>query len=201
MEAALDSYLVLCELTGLQYFSLKSLTCDNFKDPPSIFRTIYMFVLIGVVSFLMYVYIFVDKASVSGVMTSNILMRAIINSLSIGLVLVVSVSLVQSYLLTRATKKIFYNVNQIAEISLDQFGIKVNYKRIKASIWRRGATMIIFFVVSGDHNSHMDNILCGKHFHLLQFPIVERIMSPNRLLMAVSLCFSTTIRLKKRFEC
>lgn len=148
MEAALDSYLVLFELTGLQYFSLKRLTCDNFKDPPSIFRTIYMFVLIGVVSFLMYIYIFVDKASVSGVMTSNILMRAIINSLSIGLILVVSVSLVQSYLSTRATKKIFYNINQMAEICLDEFGVKVNYKRIKASIWKRGATMITFFVIT-----------------------------------------------------
>lgn len=78
----------------------------------------------------------------------NLLIYGILNSLNVGLILVMVTSIVQSYLSTQKTKKIFINLKMIGEISQRKFDVVINYKNIRNYACRRAAYMIGFFLTS-----------------------------------------------------
>lgn len=149
MEKQLNGCLILFEVTGQQYFSLRRLTSQNFNDRPTFLRTIYLLILLVAMVLLMMVFLFSDNAINAIVMTAkNLLIYGILSSLNVGLMLVMVISLVQSYLSTQKTKKIFINLKMIGEISLRVFDIVINYKNIRNYACRRAAFMAAFFLTT-----------------------------------------------------
>lgn len=135
MEANLNSCLVLLELAGLQYFSLKSLDIDA-KKGPSIPRTVYMLFLLVCINALTIAFIVNDKLIATGDLTTQKLLTCIVQrSISVGMVLVLCTSFVQSYVTTENIMKVHLNSKEIARLS-QVFKIFINFKKVKIKAWK-----------------------------------------------------------------
>lgn len=144
-EKDLDTSLIIFEVLGLQYFSLKALKKENVNDRPSVFRFLYMLVLCAVVTTLMVLFI-VYRAPVmeKKVTPKNALMFAIQNMISVCIILVVCVSFFQSFASTSLVKKIFLNSQEIAELCFNEFRIIIDHNQMKKATWRRFSIMLVF---------------------------------------------------------
>lgn len=150
MTEDLNSCSILFELTGLQYFSLKSLTKDNVENRPSISRTAYMLVLFVFINSLAVSYVHHDHSIIKGDLTSkNLIMFVIKHSMNVGLVAILSVNLLQSYATTKSIKKIYLNSEEIARLCL-KFKLNIDFKKIKKDAWKRIWMMSgVIFVMHG----------------------------------------------------
>lgn len=147
MEEDLNSCLILFELTGLQCFSLKSLTQDNAENRPSISRTVFMLVLFVFVNALVIFYVHHDHSIIEGDLTSkNVIIYVIKQSMNVGLVALLSVSFLQSYTSTQSIKKIYLNSKEIARLCL-KFKLNIDFKKIKKDAWKRIWAMLGFILV------------------------------------------------------
>lgn len=146
METELNSCLVIFEMTGLQHFSLKSLTKENAKDKISKARTVGAVTMLLFLSTFMAFFVYSDNAAaVKTVTAKNVLMFVIQNSMNVGLILVVWTSLIQSYLTTRSVKKIFLNVKDFSQHCYYDFNICINFQQIKKSAWKKMSLITLFF--------------------------------------------------------
>lgn len=147
MEEELNSCLVIFELIGLQYFSLKTLVKDSNKKP-SIVRTIFMVVLMVLMTILVVLFVTSEDLETDNqkVTAKNFITFAIQHSMNFGLILVILVSMVQSFMTTSKTKKLFLNVKEIAKLSYDEFNFTVNFKSIKKAALRRSYVLMTFFI-------------------------------------------------------
>lgn len=142
----LNDCLILFELLGQQYFSLKSLTSRNLTNRPSIYRFIYLVVVCLLVSMLMVFYIYQDHSAMNESLNAkNVLMYAVKNSMYVGVLIVVWISLIQSYVSTSEVKKIFFNVMETVQLCASEFNVIIDPKLIRNGAWRRLSVMIIFF--------------------------------------------------------
>lgn len=150
IEEELNRCLILFEYTGLQYFSLKSLTQSNVDSRPSILRTIYMLVLFVFVNAMAVSYILLDHSAVKGALTSkNVIMFVVKHSMNVAMVIILSVSFVQSYTSTRHIKKVYLNTKEIARLC-SEFKLDIDFKQIRNDAWKRVAVMISFiFLMHG----------------------------------------------------
>lgn len=147
MEKELNSCVVVFELLGLQYFSLKSLTADSLRSRPSVFRALYMILWLFLTTSLMIIYIIHDHSLAQGSLTAkNVLMYAIQHTMNVGLILVAITSLIQSMTSTRNIKKFFLNIHEIFDLYLYDFKIPANLKSIKRSSWRRMTLMLMYYL-------------------------------------------------------
>lgn len=146
MEKELNNCLVIFELTGLQYFSLKTLTKENADEKISTLRKVGAFFLLVLLSGFMICFIYSgNSTTIKTVTAKNILMFVIRNSMNVGLLLIVLTSLTQSYSTTRSTKKIFFNIKEMTEICCREFNICVDFKRIKKAAWKKISVILLFF--------------------------------------------------------
>lgn len=148
IEEELNNCLILFELLGQQYFTLKSLTSRNLTSRPSIFRFIYLVIVFLFISILMVYYIYQDQAVINESLNAkNVLMYAVKNSMHFGMVLVVWTSLIQSFVSTRKIKKIFFNVMETVQLCATEFNVMIKPKLIRNAAWKRISVMIIFFAI------------------------------------------------------
>jgi hypothetical protein len=148
MEETLNSCLIVFELMGLQYFSLKSLTQDNLKTRPSILRTMFMLVLFAFLTTVVILYVTSEQVISTkneNVTAKNFVTFAIHHSLNAGLVFVISASLIQSFISTSEVKKIFLNAKEISKLTQEEFDIIIDFKKIKKSASRRMLVLTSFF--------------------------------------------------------
>lgn len=144
----LNSALFIFELTGFQYFSLKSLTRDNLNTRPPICRTIYMLMLVFLVTGSMGFFSYLTSSMHQETLTAkNILMFTIEQSMNVGILLVISTSLIQSFTSTRKIKKIFLNTSEIIQLAKQIFNITVDIKKIRRDTWKRMLFLIALLVV------------------------------------------------------
>lgn len=172
MEENLNSCLILFEYTGLQYFSLKPLTKDGKR--PSVLRTAYMLVLLVGVNALAVFYILFDYSMVRGELTSrNIVMYAIKSLMIVGLVTVLSVSFVQSFVSTQSVKKIYLNSKETVQLCLE-FKLNIDFKKIKRNALKKVCAMLSFiFALHGFVMlSHMNNLHNTLQLTLGIFPML-----------------------------
>lgn len=149
MEEELNSSLVIFELMGLQYFSLKQLSKENQNDRPTVVRTIYMVVLLVLVSTLMLVFIWTNNNMAQEHITAkNVLMFMVQNSMNVGLFLVVCTSLIQSFMSTRLVMKIYFNIKDMLHLYLQEFGDVVDFKKVRRASLKRVFTMLTFFFIT-----------------------------------------------------
>lgn len=149
--AELNSSLVIFELMGLQYFSLKLLSNENLNDRPSIIRVVYMLALLILVSFFMVTFIASDVHMINGHITAkNVLTFAMQNCMNVGLILVVCTSLIQSLMSTQRAKKIYLNTNDIVQLYRQEFKLDIDFKRINRASTKKLLLMVaIFFTAHG----------------------------------------------------
>lgn len=149
LEDELNHCLVIFEVMGLQYFSLKRLSCDGLKDHKRLHRFLYMVFLLAFINSISVFYIVKDIPLVQGDVTAkNVLMFAIQNSINVGMVLVAVVSLIQSYSKTRIDKKMFLNTKEMTMISNKEFNTCIDFKKIRKSAFRKISKFLVFFVTT-----------------------------------------------------
>lgn len=148
MEEELNGCLTVFEAMGLQYFSLKSLTWKNLKERPSVCRTIYMILVLCVITLMTVLFILKDQALMRDSMSSkNVLMFIVQHSMNVAMIIVLFTSLLQSFFSTRSIKKIYFNMKQIAVICLQEFRIELDFERIKKETWIKYSTMLSFLTI------------------------------------------------------
>lgn len=147
MEKELNSSLILFEVLGLQYFSLKSLNKENVNVRPSAFRFLYMLVMCSVVTSLMVCFILFTTPQMENKVTAkNAVTFAVQNMISVCIILVVCISFFQSFASTSLVKRIFLNSNEVAELCYNEFKIFIDINRIKKSVWKRLLAVLIFLL-------------------------------------------------------
>lgn len=143
----LSSVLVVLELFGLQSFSLKSLTVKNATENPSAARVLYAFGLLIGVPFLLIFHVAINESLVPPEVNSkSLLMFFVQQSMNLGLLLVVCVSLIQSVTCAKKVKKIFLNSKEITQVCQDEFGILIDAKAIRNSALRRLSIALAFIL-------------------------------------------------------
>lgn len=148
LEDEFNSCLILFEVLGQQYFSLKSLQESNVQTRPSVFRLIHMIFLVLLIPVLMIFYILQEHSYLQESLNAkNILMYVIKNSMNVGMVLVACTSLIQSYISTEKTKKIYMNLRENVQSYINDFNQTINFRMIRNAAFKRLSVMVIFFVV------------------------------------------------------
>jgi hypothetical protein len=138
----LSSVLVILEVFGLQNFSLKSLTVKNSTNTSGL-RVLYALALLIVVPSIVIFNVAINESLIPPQVNSRSLLMFIVQqSMNLGLLLVVCVSLIQSIASTRKVKKIFLNTKEIALTCQEEFRIVIDAKRIKNSALRRLANAL-----------------------------------------------------------
>lgn len=143
MEDALNNFLFVFELMGLQYFSLVN---DNLKDRPTALRTAFMFVIITLISTLLLCYFSFVPLKEEIITSKTVLNFAIKHSMGVGLLLVVYTSIIQSYISTRSIKKVYLNTKEIVRIVYREFNVPVDFNLIKRAARKSILLMSLFLV-------------------------------------------------------
>jgi hypothetical protein len=148
MEEELNNALIIFEAIGLQYFSLKQVTRKNLWMRPSNVRTFYMIILLCLITGVAVWFVQGEAVIETNetITAKNILTYALQHSINVGFVLVIIVSLMQSYFTTPKVKKIYLNMKEIAEIAMDQFNIKKDFSLVRKSASKRVKVVIFSFL-------------------------------------------------------
>lgn len=112
IEENLNGCLIIFELVGLQYFSLKSMNDDNVKNGPAKCRKVFPMVqltFIGVV--LITILVNFEPPMTDEVNAKTVLLFLIVQLSNLGIVLMSLISFIKSYTSTRRIKKIFSEKN------------------------------------------------------------------------------------------
>lgn len=179
MEKELNSSLLIFEILGLQYFSLKSLKKENVTARPSIFRFLYMLVLVTIISALMICFIMFRTIPMDQKVTAkNALTFAIQNMISVCIILVVCISFLQSFVSTPLVKRIFLNSKEIAELVYNDFRIFIDLNKMRKATWRRLSIMLVFLcTVHGSITSvHLHSMKDVLFMFVLILPILFLLM-------------------------
>jgi hypothetical protein len=150
IEVEFNNLLKVLEIGGLQYFSLKSLTPENFNKRPSILRTIFL--ILRTCFFVTFLYAtVVDLSKVpDGLTVNNIIMFMAKKFLNVAISLTMLIGLFNSYATTSANKEIFKNFNEILKIVTESFEIEIGLDSLKVSlIWKLVAILSCFGVLHG----------------------------------------------------
>lgn len=189
MEKELNNCLVIFELSGLQYFSLKSLTPENVKSRPSWVRFIYMLVLLVTLTALVLASIYIDEEDKDqSITTRNLLGFIIQQSMNAGLMLVTVTTLIESYTSTQNMKQLYLNQKEIIHTYSQHFDVIIDFKKIKKMATRRGLALTIFyFGINGILT--LINIESEKYFLLSMIglvPVLFLFMSVLKFVFYVS---------------
>lgn len=140
----------LFQIFGQQYFSVRTLKKENQKNFPSIGYTIYFVVAFVVV--MGEIVIFSTIALSDGVQQTlsqkTVLNVVVQNSMYVGLVVIIFVSLIQSFVSTPSTKKFFLNCVKIARISHYDFGHPIDHRRIRQKVFRHFLLVLLLYFAS-----------------------------------------------------
>lgn len=170
MEKELSSCLVLLEVMGLQHFSLKTLTKESFKKPMSTSRKIYFLFVLVLFLALMFACLVINRLNpVKHVTAKNILMLAIRNTTTFGLLIITVISIIQAYATTKSVEKLFLNTKELATLCLKEYHLFIDFKKIKKLVWRQIACIILFVIA----------------LHLVLAPFEERKFSLDILILTL----------------
>lgn len=142
----------LFQIFGHQYFSVRKLTHENQKDFPTLGYTIFFIFAFVVLLGQMVMFSFLESFSYSqDKLTAKTMLNLLVqHSMYIGLIVIIFVSLIQSFVSTPLTKKFFLNSIRIAGISHYDFGLPLarNHRRIRRETLRNFFFVILLYVVS-----------------------------------------------------
>lgn len=190
MEKELNSCLVIFELSGLQYFSLKSLTPENVKSRLSWVRFMYMLVLLVTLTGLVLatIYIQEEEESDKSITTINLLGFIVKQSMNAGLMLVTVTTLIESYTSTQNMKQLYLNQKEIIRTYSQHFDVIIDFKKLKKMATRRGLVLTTFYLGVNGILTYI-NIESEKYFLLSTIglvPVLFLFMSVLKFVFYVS---------------
>lgn len=138
---------MLFQLFGQQLFSIKAVTSENQKKYPSLFYTIYFLVVFVVLTGLMLIFAsYATAEEISEKLTAKTVLNNIVqHSMYFGLVFIIWVSLIQTYLATPLVKKFFLNCIQIAKMSEQDFGHRIDHRKIRRKVFQFFLSLFLIF--------------------------------------------------------
>lgn len=144
----LNSSMIIFEISGLHYFSLKNPKEHEISKKPSYVRSLYMIFVLVIYTSLMAIYIFTDENfSEHKVTAKTVLTYTIQHSMKIGLFLVIFSSVLQSFFSTKKLVTIFENLRKIFQITSDDFKVTQNLLKIKKR-FKINVTLMVLFLAS-----------------------------------------------------
>lgn len=130
----LNGCLLIYEIIGIQYFSLKTTFEENFKEKTPIFRKVCF--CIYLVAFSVAAAFAVIKTSSEEQMSSrNVLSKIYQLVNSYCFFVFIFTSLIQSYSTTNTLKKFFKNFKDFADWSRKEFKIPMNFVSLRKTYW------------------------------------------------------------------
>lgn len=155
MEEEINKCLIIFEVLGLQYFSLKSMTPKNQKDHPSWLRRLYL--ILSLVSILLLASFFIVGNNDLGVdpdklTAKNVMTFAIQNTMDIGLVVVFCASVIQAYSTTLKIKRFYVNFKEVAQLSQREFKKEFDFKTLRFKVLKRLLIISVAFVAIHSSN-------------------------------------------------
>lgn len=147
IQRELHNSMLVFEIMGLQYFSLKSVG-RQMQNNPQTWRVVQMLATLIVLTTLTIVYVMLDeKVEDTKVNAKNILMFTISRSTSFGLIFVVIISVLQSFFSTQKCKQFFLNTKQIVQILQQNFKVDDNFWNLRKFAWIRCLVLFGFMIV------------------------------------------------------
>lgn len=133
----LNGFFKLFQIFGLQYFSFKDLGGKLMRKRPDKFYKLYFgFVLILLCSAMSYyvsMVLKIDEKKFIAKNALNILIRLFMN---FGLIAVIFIGIVESFVKTNQLKKVYMNIMEVSALCLVHFDYEINYTSFKKS-WRK----------------------------------------------------------------
>lgn len=146
----LSQIATIFQVLGNQYFSVETLTKDNLRSHPTLGYKISFFIvfvfLTGLTS--IFVWLFISENPEAKLEAKNFVTLAIMHSMLIGLILIICVSLVQSFFATRLTKKIFLNAFKIDELCRRDFGYQIDHRAFRNKLFKHYSAIVSFVLIS-----------------------------------------------------
>lgn len=177
MEKELNPCLIIFELMGMQYFSLKHSNRNNFSNRPTNYRRAHMLIMSLFLSLFVASFILtVDVIEIDKVTPKRILMFAIQSYLKFGLIFVVFIGAIQSYASTKNFKRFFMNLKEIANLSFREFNLDIDFKLLKKESLRRTAIVLICFFSSHSVVCYLTFVAEGKVFDYSEFTIATTLV-------------------------
>lgn len=134
------------QLCGHQYFSVASLFDEKQKKRPTI-RYILLF----------FISVFIQSSQMGALATwehsdealsaKNILTIVVRYAMYFGVVFIISISLIQSFMATAALKKFYWNCIKIARMFDVKCNVSIDHRHIKKRLIRRLIFFVLFFTV------------------------------------------------------
>lgn len=134
---------------GHHYFSISSLTPENQNKFPSLGYTLYfIFVLVTMTGQML---IFAQHISSNGLneklSSKTVLNYLIQHSMYAGLVFIIWVSLIQSYIATPLKKKFFLNCLRLGRISEQSFNHSIDQRRFRRNVFQYFLYIVLYISV------------------------------------------------------
>lgn len=150
MENDLNSCLVIFEVMGLQFFSLKRLSETKTDARPSFVRALLAIFWLTVTCGAEVVFFTVTDSGISKekVTAQNIMTFFIQYSMHFGMSGVSLIGTLQSFWMTPSMKRFYRNLKEIARIMEVELDFVINFKRIKQSSWNRLTTILVLAAVT-----------------------------------------------------
>lgn len=145
LEEELHNSVMVLEVAGLQYFSLKRLTKLNIDERPSVARVTYV-IVISAVFLSMVVFGLAQSNNISKKVektspTHNILMAAASSLQWWGRIINFVLTVVHSYITSRKVKKFFLNSREVIQLLIQEFNHVMDLDQINNSAWKRFGIM------------------------------------------------------------
>lgn len=166
----LNGCLVIYEITGLQYFSLKNIFKDKSRKRTFCRKIVFCFYL---VTYLTFLFIALPSAPfVNSSMTSQnviLVLFRIIRSLSklVGYL----TFLIQSYVSTENVKKFFLNTQLIAEWSHQNFHIEIIFSKFRRDAWYRFFAVNLYWALPYCGIIYVNSRSLGETVYMAVFAI------------------------------
>lgn len=137
------------QVLGQQFFSVQSLTFDNLNTPPTrgylVNFVCYFVVLNTQLGIYIYLYLFKNPIKLTPKNFINVLVQYFYWT---GLVLLLSVGLIESFRTTPVMKKFFWNFIKISSICRRDFGHTIDHKIIQIQTFRDSLVLFLIYGVS-----------------------------------------------------
>lgn len=138
---------LIFQLCGHQFFSVASLFDKKQKKRPTIRYTIHFFISVFIQSSQMGALATLEHSR-EALSAKNILTIVVRYAMFLGLVSIIYISLIQSYMATASMKQFYWNCIKIARMFEVKCSVPIDHRPIKKSLIRNLILFVLFLIVS-----------------------------------------------------
>lgn len=168
----LNHFAVIFQIFGLQLFSVKSLSATNLTSLPSLAYTIYFVFILVTFTGQMGIFAYFTSGAQEPLSTKTVLNNGFQRSLYAGLIVIIFISLIKSYVSTPLIKMFYFNCIKISKMS-SGFYNPIDNRQINRNVFNNflltifiSKFLVYLYEIYFDQNQvHLKTF--GSIFHLL----------------------------------